>query len=95
MLNSPIDTSEKDEAVARKWVILNATGQAIFSSKEENRVINRDDVMFEVMGNMGAFGLHYDMTVGMLSFTLRVQELYEVAINSAMEEAIEDFYNEL
>ena len=94
MLNSPIDTSEKDAAIARKWASLNATGQAIFSSKEENRVINRDDVMFEVMGNMGAFGLHYDITVAPLAFSLRVKELYDVAINSAMEEAIEDFYNE-
>ena len=95
MLNSPIDTSEKDAAIARKWLELEIVGQAIFSSDDENRYINRDEVMADVIADMGSLGLHYDITVTPLNFSMRVKELYDVAINEAMNEAFEDFYNEL
>tara|TARA_R110000803_G_scaffold171310_1_gene234262 strand:- start:362 stop:643 length:282 start_codon:yes stop_codon:yes gene_type:complete len=92
MLNSPIDTSEKDAAIERKWLELEKSGQAIFQSDDENRYINRDEIMADVIADLGSFGLHYDMTVAPLGFSSRVLKLYDIAINSAMKEAIEDFY---
>ena len=92
MLNSPIDTSEKDAAIERKWLELERSGQAIFQSDDEIRYINRDEVMADVIADLGSFGLHYDMTVAPLDFSSRVLKLYDIAINSAMKEAIEDFY---
>ena len=44
------------------------------------------------MGNMGAFGLHFDITVAPLAFGTRVRKLYDIAINEVMEEAIKDYY---
>ena len=93
MNNSPIDTSERDAAIASKWLELETVGQAIFSSDDENRYINRDEVMADVIADMGSFGLHYDITVAPLSFSLRVKALYDIAINELMNEAFEDFYN--
>ena len=92
MLNSPIDTSEKDAAIERKWLELEKSGQAIFQSDDEIRYINRDEIMHEVLCDLNSFGLHYDMTVAPLDFSSKVLNLYDIAINSAMKEAIEDFY---
>ena len=92
MLNSPIDTSEKDAAIERKWLELEKSGQAIFQSDDEIRYINRDEIMHEVLCDLNSFGLHYDMTVAPLDFSSKVLNLYDITINSAMKEAIEDFY---
>tara|TARA_R110002096_G_scaffold208392_1_gene394938 strand:- start:301 stop:588 length:288 start_codon:yes stop_codon:yes gene_type:complete len=94
MLNSPIDTSEKDAAIERKWHELEATGQVIFVSDDEIRIICKDEIMFEVLEELGSDHLFYDITVAVFSFALKVTKLFEAALNEAMEEAIEDFYNE-
>tara|TARA_R110000851_G_scaffold105683_4_gene224300 strand:- start:770 stop:1063 length:294 start_codon:yes stop_codon:yes gene_type:complete len=96
MLNSPIDTSiidaERDALILNHWHDLNTTGLTIFESDEERRYICRDDVIFEVMGSMRSFGLHFDITVAPLEFATRVRKLYDIAINEVMEEAIKDYY---
>ena len=94
MLNSPIDTSEKDAAIDRKWHDLETAGQTIFMSDEEMRIINRDEIMHEVLCNLNSFGLHYDVTVAPFTFALKIAKMFEAVLEQKMEEAIEDFYNE-
>jgi len=92
MLNSPIDTSERDAAIDRKWHELETTGMAIFSSDEENRYISRDEIMHDVICDLSSFGLHYDIAITPMSFAIKVAELFDMALNAAMEEAINDYY---
>ena len=99
MLNSPIDTSEldaiRDELIALRWDELQTTGQTVFESGEENRIISRDEVMHDVIFDLGPNNIFYDITVTPLTFSTRLQKMFKVAIDDVMNEAIEDFYNEL
>ena len=98
MNNSPIDTSvedaARDELITLRWAELQGTGQTIFESDKETRIINRDEIMHEVMGEMGSDNLYYDMVIIPLSFSMRVQEVFKVRLDELMKEAIEDFYHE-
>ena len=90
-----IDTSEKDAAIDRKWYELHAKGQTTFSSDEETRIICKDEIMFEVLEKLGSDNLFYDITVAPFSFALKVTKLFDAALIEVMEEAVEDFYNEV
>jgi hypothetical protein len=92
MLNSPIDTSIRDAHIDQHWDELQAIGQTIFNSDIEVRIINRDDVMFDVMGDMGAKGLYHDMVAIPLSFSVRVQDAFKLRIDKLMADAINDYY---
>ena len=94
MLNSPIDTSVKDAAIERKWQELEMAGQTQFESDEETRIICKDEVMFEVLEELGSDNLWYDVTVTPFTFAIKLERLCRAALAEAMEEAIEDFYNE-
>ena len=90
-----MDTSEKDAAIDRKWYELHAKGQTTFSSDEETRIICKDEIMFEALEALGSDNLFYDITVAPFSFALKVVKLFDAALTVAMDEAVEDFYNEV
>jgi hypothetical protein len=96
MLNSPIDNSIQDAArdklISQHWDELQTTGQTVFNSDIEKRIINRDDVMFDVMGDMGATGLYHDMVAIPLSFSVRVQAAFKLRIDKLMADAVNDYY---
>jgi hypothetical protein len=96
MLNSPIDNSiqeaERDAYVDQHWDELQSQGQTVFNSDIEKRIINRDDVMFDVMGDMGAKGLYHDMVTIPLSFSVRVQAAFKLRIDKLMNDAVNDCY---
>jgi hypothetical protein len=96
MLNSPIDNSiqeaEIDAYIDQHWDEIQTTGQTIFISDIENRMINRDDVMHDVMGDMGAKGLYHDMVAIPLSFSVRVQAAFKLRIDKLMADAVNDYY---
>jgi hypothetical protein len=92
MLNSPIDNSIRDSHIDQHWDELQTIGQTIFNSDIEVRIINRDDVMFDVMGDMGAKGLYHDMVTIPLSFSVRVQAAFKLRIDKLMNDAVNDYY---
>jgi hypothetical protein len=96
MLNSPIDNSIKeaarDKLICQHWDELQTTGQTIFNSNIEKRIINRDDVMFDVMGHMGDKKLYHDMVVTPVSFSVRVQAAFKLRIDKLMADAVNDYY---
>ena len=96
---NPEDASEldavRDSLITLRWAELQGTGQTTFESDEETRTISRDEVMSEVLGEWDMDNLYYDITVIPLTFSMRVQEAFKVKIDALMEEAIEDFYDEL
>jgi hypothetical protein len=96
MLNSPIDNSikeaERDKLISQHWDELQSQGQTIFNSDIEKRVINRDDVMFDVMGDMGDKKLYHDMVVTPVPFSIRVQAAFKLRIDKLMADAVNDYY---
>jgi hypothetical protein len=96
MLNSPIDNSikeaERDKLISQHWDELQSQGQTIFNSDIEKRVINRDDVMFDVMGDMGDKKLYHDMVVTPVPFSVRVQAAFKLRIDKLMADAVNDYY---
>ncbi len=96
MLNSPIDTSIKeaarDKLISQHWDELQTTGQTIFNSDIEKIIINRDDVMFDVMGDLVATGCYHDIVAIPLSFSVRVQAAFKLRIDKLMADAVNDCY---
>lgn len=93
---NPIDNSEKeairDDLISLRWNELQTTGQTIFESDEETRIINRDEIMHEVMGEMGSDNLYFDIVSTPLTYSTRVQKAFKVKIDELMQDAIGDFY---
>ena len=92
MLNSPIDTSEKDAAIARKLDELSVKGFAKFDSDEETRIIDRDMVMLDIINNDFGNDLYLEMTLRPLALSRTLESKTDAKLDELMKEAIEDYY---
>ncbi len=98
MLNHLIDPDAptfQEEASDFHWAELHITGETLFESDVEDRLINKDSVIYEVLESMGDDNLFNDITIAPIAYCRRVEALFDIKLAELMQEALEDFYNEL
>ena len=94
-LINPDDESRLEQAGAFHWEQLEAYGETSFRSEEEDRIISKDEVMFHVLATIPSENLWNEVLVKPMSFNIKICKLFDAALAAEMNDALEDFYNEL